>query len=122
MRNSSDSKMSKASITGIGTCCLFYIIVGNIGYALYGYDDVDANFLLSLKKDDLELPIFLAMNAGFLISVFFSFPVMFFGARNNFIALMKMITLSIQGQKNNFKSIHADNVEEISSYMQAGNL
>ena len=45
--------MAKASIVGIGTCCLFYIIVGNIGYALYGYDKVEANFLLSLKKDDL---------------------------------------------------------------------
>jgi amino acid permease len=38
MRNASDSKMSKASITGIGICTVFYIIVGNIGYALYGYD------------------------------------------------------------------------------------
>ena len=42
------------------------------------------------------------MNAGFLVSVFFSFPVMFFGARNNFIALMKMIAL----RKNKLSLIH----------------
>ena len=53
MRNSSDSKMAKASIAGIGMCCIFYIIVGNIGYALSGYDNVQANYLLALEKDEL---------------------------------------------------------------------
>lgn len=36
------------------------------------------------------------MNGGFLVSVFFSFPVMFFGARNNFIAIMKLIILKLK--------------------------
>jgi hypothetical protein len=49
------------------------------------------------------------MNAGFLISVFFSFPVMFFGARNNFIALMKLIAL--RGSKKSTRSIHPDHVD-----------
>lgn len=109
MRNSCDDKMKKASLTGTAACCLFYIVVGNIGYALYGYDRVEANFLLALDQKDVALPLFLLMNGGFLVSVYFSFPVMFFGARNNFIALMKMIKLrNIRG---GYKSIHGDNVE-----------
>jgi len=31
------------------------------------------------------------MNFGFLVSIFFSFPVVFFLSRNNFIVIMKMI-------------------------------
>lgn len=37
MRNSNDQKMAKASAVGLGACTLFYLIVGNIGYALNGY-------------------------------------------------------------------------------------
>lgn len=37
MRNANDQKMNKASIIGLGACTLFYLVVGNIGYSLYGY-------------------------------------------------------------------------------------
>ena len=50
LKNSCDEKMSKASFAGIGACCLFYVIVGNAGYAIYG-DRAQANFLTSLDKD-----------------------------------------------------------------------
>jgi hypothetical protein len=36
MKNSNDSKMSAASFLGILSCAIFYIIVGNIGYCLFG--------------------------------------------------------------------------------------
>ena len=50
MRNSCDAKMKKASLAGTGACCLFYIVVGMIGYALYG-SNAPANFLIALDKD-----------------------------------------------------------------------
>lgn len=54
------------------------------------------------------------MNIGFLISIFFSLPVMFFGARNNFIALMKMILI----KKPKFVTENfTDSVQQISSYI-----
>jgi hypothetical protein len=43
-----------------------------------------------LKVDQLNKVLYWGMNGGFLLSIFFSFPVMFFGARNNFIALIQM--------------------------------
>ena len=82
--------MAKASLTGICTCSFFYILTGIIGYVLYG-SETKANFLLMLEKEDINIVLYYGMNLGFLLSVFFSFPVMFFGARNNFIAIIKTI-------------------------------
>lgn len=36
LKESRDSKMSKASITGILGCTVFYLLVGNMGACLYG--------------------------------------------------------------------------------------
>ena len=66
---------------------------------MYG-PKVKTNFLLNLKIDDLNDVLFWGMNGGFLVSVFFSFPVMFFGARNNFVALVQMFL-----NRNNGKQI-----------------
>ena len=92
--------MSRASLVGLCTVAFFYILVGNLGYAMYG-KDVQTNFLLNLKIDDLSDVLFFGMNGGFLISVFFSFPVMFFGARNNFIALIQMFMTRNKGKRVN---------------------
>ncbi len=56
---------------------------------MYG-NTVQTNFLLNLKIDNLNDVLYFGMNGGFLISIFFSFPVMFFGARNNFIAIIQI--------------------------------
>lgn len=96
LKNSNDTKMSRACMVGLGTVAFFYILVGNVGYAMYG-SNVQTNFLLNLKIDDLSDFLFYAMNGGFLISIFFSFPVMFFGARNNFIALIQIIMTRNKG-------------------------
>ncbi len=36
MKNSCDDKMAKASLVGIGTCGFCYLLVGILGYSLYG--------------------------------------------------------------------------------------
>ena len=95
MKDSRDEKMAKASISGVLGCAFFYVLVGNIGYCLYG-NHVQGNFLLSFKRGDISEPLYILLNAGFLISLFFSFPVIFFGARNNFIAINKTIVLMIR--------------------------
>ena len=96
--------MTKASITGVLGCAFFYVLVGNIGYCLFG-NNLEGNFLLSFSRDTgtgedgINDALYLLLNGGFLISVFFSFPVMFFGARNNFIAISKNIILVIRKSK-----------------------
>ena len=41
----------------------------------------------------MSKPFFYILNSTFLISIFFAFPIMFFGARNNFIALIKLVMI-----------------------------
>jgi hypothetical protein len=90
--------MKKATLTAILSCSFFYLLTGLIGYVLYG-NSVKPNFLLMLQKDQIHFLLYFGMNLGFLISIFFSFSVMFFSSRNNFIAIMKLL-LSKNTRKN----------------------
>lgn len=109
--------MTKASLFGLLGCAFFYFLVGSIGYCIYGRE-VKGNFLLNFDKNDINEGLFIILNFGFLVSVFFSFPVMFFGARNNFIAITKTIVLMCQDKKEGFQPVSKDTVEEISSYIK----
>lgn len=90
--------MSKACLVGLLSVGFCYMLVGLIGSAMYG-PKVQTNFLINLKIDDLGDALYWGMNGGFLLSIFFSFPVMFFGARNNFIALIQMFMNRNKGQR-----------------------
>jgi hypothetical protein len=73
---------------------------------------------LAFSRADTNEALYLIMNIGFLASVFFSFPVMYFGARNNFIAIIKSVVLMARKDKGEYKQVSDDNVEEISSYIE----
>lgn len=47
----------------------------------------------SLIYEKLGPGFYFVINLTFLASIFFAFPIMFFGCRNNFIALAKLIFL-----------------------------
>lgn len=118
MKDAKDSKMRDASIVGVGACSIFYILVGYLGYCLFG-NNLKGNFLMAFdRKDTNNDALYMLLNIGFLLSVFFSFPLMFFGARNNFIAIAKNVVLMVKKNKGQYREISKDNVEEISSYLQ----
>lgn len=98
MKNVNDSKMRDASIVGICSCSIFYILVGYFGYCLFG-NSLRGNFLMAFERKENNDALYLMLNFGFLLSVFFSFPIMFFGARNNFIAIAKNIIMAIKKQR-----------------------
>lgn len=98
MKDARDEKMAKASLSGVCACSIFYILVGNMGYCLFG-KNIGGNFLLSFHRGSINEGLYLTMYVGFLISVFFSFPVMFFGGRNNFIAIINNILLLVRKKK-----------------------
>ena len=89
MKNPSDMKFMKAVFVGLLFCTICYLLVGLLGYHLVG-DGVEANFLLSLNADKISQAFFFILNFTFIICLIFAFPFMFFGCRNNFIALIKM--------------------------------
>ena len=118
MKNVNDSKMSMSALSGIAFCVFAYILVGIIGYDYVGGDNSEANFLLALSYSKIPGAFFFIINLSFLLSIFFAFPIMFFGCRNNFIALAKLILLTKQELKQNALR-RGDDVEEISSYIKS---
>lgn len=53
LKNSTDKRMNKASSIGVGFSIIIYILIGLMGYCLFGHDDkyVNASFLLELDKN-----------------------------------------------------------------------
>ncbi len=53
LKNSSDKRVIMASAGGVGFSTLIYIILGIMGYALFGRDTsyIDANFLLEMNSN-----------------------------------------------------------------------
>ena len=90
MKEAHDKKMSRATLTALTVCSTIYLCVGNMGYCLFG-KNIQGNFLLSFRREEINEILYLFMNIGFLVSVFFSFPVVFFAARNNLIAVIQDI-------------------------------
>ena len=70
---------------------LLYMLVGLTGSFSYPASEIESDFLKSLQKDRIGLPLFLAMNISFVVSTTFSMPIMFFGARNNFLSLIQLV-------------------------------
>ena len=65
----------------------------------------------------MSKPFFFILNSTFLISIFFAFPIMFFGSRNNFIALIKL-ALQKEEPKKGKEWRHTDSIAEISTYLR----
>lgn len=90
MRRSNDHRITSAAMTAILCCGSMYLIIGLFTYLLYG-SALKANFLLVLDKKDIGTFLYYGMNAGFLAFIILAFPIVFFSARNNFIAIVKLI-------------------------------
>jgi amino acid permease len=96
MHRANDRRFAKACLTGILVCSASYLLIGILGYHLVWSIEnkpvVFANFLLNIKYDPNSNPfIYFIINIGFLLSIFFAFPIIFFGCRNNFIALIQLV-------------------------------
>lgn len=95
MRKATDHKMKKVSIVSILICSCFYLTIGILGYDLVGNVVINGNFLETLPYVTTDSAIYYVINCSFLLSVYFSFPIMFFGSRNNFITLSDLLFTAI---------------------------
>ena len=62
----------------------FYLLVGILGYALYG-EGVATNFLKVVTEEKFGTFGFYLLNISFYCSTVLTTPLVYFGARNNFI-------------------------------------
>lgn len=108
LRNATDRKMNIASIVGLSSCAASYLLVGIIGYSLSGHD-VRANFLESIPYEGTNPVIFMIINVCFLMSIACAYALMFFGCRNNFIAILNLISKQ-WAKKDQYGKIDEDGV------------
>lgn len=92
MKNASDSRMKAATLVSIIFCTLCYLLIGIMGYYYVG-DTAGANFLNSLPYKKISKAFYFTIKIPFLVSIFFALPLMFFSARNNFIAFLQLLLL-----------------------------
>jgi amino acid permease len=99
MKKAGDSRMTAAIAVSLSVCT------------------VGANFLNFLSYDKFPKIYYFIIKLSFLISIYFAFPLMFFGSRNNFIALIQLFKLK-QKDIEYIKWRQRDEIEHISSYIQ----
>ena len=51
MKDARDEKMSKATLTGVVACSFLYLLVGNMGYCLFG-NNLQGNLLLAFSLEE----------------------------------------------------------------------
>lgn len=87
--NTSDKRFMIVSYTGMSIATVSYLIVGTFGYGIYG-NNITSNFLEKATMDRLGRATYLILNGSFYLSTVLTTPLVFYGARNNFISLIKI--------------------------------
>ena len=98
MKDPSDKKMANATFMGVFFCFLIYLLTGFIGYD-YAGPGTQTNFLESISYEKTSKVFFFILNVSFLVSVFFSFPLLFFSSRDNMIAVGNIIVQKKAGSQ-----------------------
>jgi amino acid permease len=116
LRDATDRKMNIASVIGLSSCAASYLLVGLIGYSLSG-QEVQANFLESIPYAGTNPVLFLLINVCFLLSIACAYALMFFGCRNNCIAILNLVGRSVG--KDNYGKVDSDGVISEELYLEA---
>lgn len=86
----SDVNLIKANSLGIFMANVLYMTVGILGYATYG-NRVETDFLKVIDVKSVGKGLYIFLNISFTVSTTLTCPIIFFGARNNTMMLIKQI-------------------------------
>jgi len=98
LRNPTDKRMKGTTSLGLSIVLFIYLSVANCGYLTFGKNGQDG-FLDNFSKDSVGLPKFIIVNIAFLISSTLTFPLMFFGAKNETYGAIKLIRKKLDSRK-----------------------
>ncbi len=87
MKKQTNQRMKAVSFASMITCSVIYIIIGILGYNLMG-NEVKGNLLESIIYKHINGVLYFSINCGFLLSICFSFPFVFFATKINFIVII----------------------------------
>lgn len=74
----------KCSYSGMLIATVFYVFVGIMGFGIYG-NDTESNFLKMVTVEKIHQIPYLLLNGTFYLSTVLTTPLVFYGARNNFL-------------------------------------
>lgn len=100
MRVQTNERMRSVTLVSFATCSAIYITVGILGYNLIG-NGVKANLLESIVYSHTNGALYFFINGGFLLSIFFGFPLVFFATKVNFIIIVNCLFNHIETAANN---------------------
>ncbi|KAM3130534.1 hypothetical protein pb186bvf_017343 [Paramecium bursaria] len=104
--------MACATLSHIGGFSI-YMTVGLLGYATYG-QNVQTNYLEVIKVDSVGETMYLILNITFVLSTTLTQPLIYFGARKNFLSMLQQQVKrsEIRGRELDYKNI--DDIKEVS--------
>ncbi|KRX00604.1 hypothetical protein PPERSA_12823 [Pseudocohnilembus persalinus] len=104
----SDKKGKAVSFGGLFSSYVLYMVVAIMGYLAYG-KNVKVDFIDTIDENHVGTFLYAVLNLSFVISTTFSFPIMFFGARNNLFSLIS--DLRARQRKDHFRSLQKSAIE-----------
>jgi len=111
LQDPSDQRMKHTTSLGLTIVLIIYLSVANCGYLTFGKDS-KAGFLDNFTKDNLGLVKFIIVNVAFLISSTLTFPLMFFGAKNETYGAIKLIRKAFDKKKVEFDATRFEDDEK----------
>ena len=96
LNDASDARMRKVTLTSLSMVLGFYILVALCGYISYGSSITNEGLIDCFTVKDLSAPLYLILMTSFLLSSTLSFPLMFFGARNNIWSVILSISKRVK--------------------------
>ena len=94
--NATDARMRSVSNLSMTLVLSFYIVNALAGYLSYGSAVTSKGLINNFKPEDLGKPLYLILMSAFLVSSTLSFPMMFFGARNNIWAVILSVAKRVK--------------------------
>lgn len=78
----------KSNALGTGLALILYMAIGVLGYATYG-SNIETDFLKVIDVKVMGKTLYIFLNVTFTFSTTLTCPIIFFGARNNALMLVK---------------------------------
>ena len=93
-----DKRMELTTLLALSVVLIIYLIVAIFGYMSFGSAVSDQGLINNFTRENLGLPLYIIILVSFLISSTLTFPLMFFGVRENIYSFILGCLTRIQDE------------------------
>jgi len=98
LSSASDSRMKKTTFFALTMALTMYLVVAILGYMSFGSATSDQGLLKNFSVNNIGLPLYVIVLLTFSASSTLTFPLMFFGARENIYSFLLDFLVFFDGQ------------------------